>query len=1072
MAINPCDRSKIDNALHWWPKALPDSPLWRWIPLLLALQAQNPEGWRWKLSNQHDRQSRNLLFEVLGVAESTNTVDCDLLIVNSWKQDNGEIDASTPNQASEIVHLKKGSIILSLPKYLSALKATNQELFEVHLSTPTATNQELFSLRQDIAIYQQDKTEWLDNILENLPTLIERGIYFQRLADNNGMNLRNCIQHISEHYGNQARQQNQLLKQQQQLLQKQQQLLQKKQQLLLSYSTRVSEMKGSRSWQLSKPLRQLADQLRKQKPAGDLPTVPPLYIEDLPTIPPLYIADNLPEARSPVDAVMETSEQSKPAALLKQQGQRRHREDQKTVVVVLHEASFTGAPILAWNVINDLKDDHNIIIISLRRGSLEQELLSICTWLISPTEHHQGFDYDLASPILRELIANTTVHWALTNSIETWRWPKIMHQLGIPTVMLIHEYATYSTEQNAFRDACLWSTRVVFSSPATHADMTRVHPELANTPVELIPQGRCKIPGQKEEKQTASAPKPFQLSSIPELNQRLDGEWLDQCLLVIGSGTLAPRKGVDIFISVCNRLLQQSSQPVLCLWLAGPDRTSDYKPTRMWSDDQIRRSGIEDRVLIIHAHDNYDNLIQRADLFMLTSRLDPLPNVSLDSLHSGVPTLTFSQASGTASWLERDPWLRERCVAPYLDTETMAAQAHQLLENSEERQEVSDRVKTLAKETFSMHSYKRKIRSLGELCITSAQHQRAVIEEIIQAKVFDPDLAIAPGSAPTTNLPFAVANYLQSWERQIQMRKPCAGFHPGLFADHTQNTNGDPFYAWLQSNRPPGPWQQTVLSPMSNSNKQPKSDEQIGIHIHVHHLDLLEEIIERFAHNQSTPRLWITITDPSLQSPIEEMISNRSLSLVDIRCYPNRGRNFGPLLQGLGHELDQQCTIYAHLHTKRSQHLDAATTARWREFLLDHLLGRDGCPMMDTILEAFKRDPNLGLVYADDPHCIDWTSNQASARLLMNQLNLSKEEQDSVMPPGISTVDFPIGSMFWIRSGSLSKVWSNPWPIDAIPQEPLPSDGTVLHALERLLPGLCRNTGFQTAVTHVHGSRR
>ena len=89
MAINPCDRSKIDNALHWWPKALPDSPLWRWIPLLLALQAQNPEGWRWKLSNQHDRQSRNLLFEVLGVAESTNTVDCDLLIVNSWKQDNG-----------------------------------------------------------------------------------------------------------------------------------------------------------------------------------------------------------------------------------------------------------------------------------------------------------------------------------------------------------------------------------------------------------------------------------------------------------------------------------------------------------------------------------------------------------------------------------------------------------------------------------------------------------------------------------------------------------------------------------------------------------------------------------------------------------------------------------------------------------------------------------------------------------------------------------------------------------------------------------------------------------------------
>ena len=854
------------------------------------------------------------------------------------------------------------------------------------------------------------------------------------------MHLRSRIQHITSLYADQARQQHQLL---------------------LNYSERVNEMKGSSSWRLTTPLRQLADQLRNQKPAGDLPAIPPLYI-----------ADNLPTARSPVDAAMETSEQSKSATVLEQQGQQLHHEDRKTVVVVIHEASFTGAPILAWNLINDLKNDHNIVIISLRRGSLEKDLLSVCTWLISPTEHNQAFDYDLAMPILRELIASQPVHWGLTNSIETWRWPKMMHQLGIPTVMLIHEYATYCTEKNAFRDACQWSTRVVFSSPATHADMTRVYPELVNTPVELIPQGRCQIPGQKEQKQTASDTKPFQLSSIPELAQRHDCEWLDQCLLVIGSGTLAPRKGIDIFISVCNRLLQQSSQPVLCLWLAGPDRTSDYKTTKMWSDDQIRRSGIEDQVLIIHAHDNYDNLIERADLFLLTSRLDPLPNVSLDSLHNGVPTLTFSQASGTASWLERDPWLSKRCVAPYLDTETMAALAHQLLKNNDERKNVSDRVKNMANATFSMHRYKLKIRSLGELCITSSQQQRAATEEIIQSKIFDPDVATSPTNVPTTNINLTISDYLQSWERQVQMRKPFAGFHPGLFADHSTNTTGDPFHAWLRNNRPQGPWQQAVLTPTSNSHPRPISDCQIGIHIHVHHLDLLEEIVERLAHNQNTPKLWISITDPSLQEPIENMINKRSLSIVDIRCYPNRGRNFGPLLQGLGHELDQHCDLYAHLHTKRSQHLDATTTARWREFLLDHLLGRDGCPVMDTIIAAFNADPNLGMVYADDPNCIGWTSNQTSARLLLNQLGLSNEEQDSVMPPGISTVDFPIGSMFWLRSGCLSKVWGSPWPTDAIPQEPLPSDGTVLHALERLLPALCRHNGFETAVTHVQGSRR
>jgi lipopolysaccharide biosynthesis protein len=43
---------------------------------------------------------------------------------------------------------------------------------------------------------------------------------------------------------------------------------------------------------------------------------------------------------------------------------------------------------------------------------------------------------------------------------------------------------------------------------------------------------------------------------------------------------------------------------------------------------------------------------------------------------------------------------------------------------------------------------------------------------------------------------------------------------------------------------------------------------------------------------------------------------------------------------------------------------------------------------------------------------------------------------------------------------------------DDYPEEPLPSDGTVLHALERLLPFVARHGGFRFATTNVPGVTR
>src|SRR5260370_37210574 len=46
------------------------------------------------------------------------------------------------------------------------------------------------------------------------------------------------------------------------------------------------------------------------------------------------------------------------------------KEDRETVLVIAHEASRTGAPILAWNLVKRLKIHYNVVVLLKRGGEL------------------------------------------------------------------------------------------------------------------------------------------------------------------------------------------------------------------------------------------------------------------------------------------------------------------------------------------------------------------------------------------------------------------------------------------------------------------------------------------------------------------------------------------------------------------------------------------------------------------------------------------------------------------------------------------------------------------------------
>jgi lipopolysaccharide biosynthesis protein len=68
--------------------------------------------------------------------------------------------------------------------------------------------------------------------------------------------------------------------------------------------------------------------------------------------------------------------------------------------------------------------------------------------------------------------------------------------------------------------------------------------------------------------------------------------------------------------------------------------------------------------------------------------------------------------------------------------------------------------------------------------------------------------------------------------------------------------------------------------------------------------------------------------------------------------------------------------------------------------------------------------------------------------------------------------DFPAGSFFWCRPRAMQPLLSLGLDWTDYPEEPLSHDGTILHAIERMLTFSCEEAGFEYRTVHVADTSR
>lgn len=379
---------------------------------------------------------------------------------------------------------------------------------------------------------------------------------------------------------------------------------------------------------------------------------------------------------------------------------------------------------------------------------------------------------------------------------------------------------------------------------------------------------------------------------------------------------------------------QAPELPVQFAWIgSGYDPDHDFSVS-VWLKDQIERSGLIGQLTMIEASPDYCALIERSNLFVVSSRLDPLPNVAIDAMLEGTPVLCFAQACGIASLLERQPELHAACVSPYLDCGAMASKTLALLRSPQRLRQLGGITRTQASRWFDMPAYIEALLQLAELSRRELHQETSDLQHLREQWLVDLRFCF-----PGQRLSELVLHqrYLLSWRNNIRPRKPFPGFHPGINRELQlpAGSRREPLAHWHAQGQPTGPWLALLIQPNSAGSPLPESG-QVALHIHVHYPELLAPILQALAHNRVKPDLFVSFSDPVLATIIREALKAYTLQ-ASLHPVPNRGRAIGPMLSELGEHLDGNYAFHGHLHTKKSVLIDAESAKRWRTFLLVNL---------------------------------------------------------------------------------------------------------------------------------------
>ena len=240
---------------------------------------------------------------------------------------------------------------------------------------------------------------------------------------------------------------------------------------------------------------------------------------------------------------------------------------------------------------------------------------------------------------------------------------------------------------------------------------------------------------------------------------------------------------------------------------------------------------------------------------------------------------------------------------------------------------------------------------------------------------------------------------------------------------------------------------------------------RVALFAHITYEDQIEflgkyiESVAEFAH------VYITTLTEQTKEKLLDRFGRLACKKLEVFVLPKnrRGRDVGALWVALRPYMESYDYI-CFVHNKKSSQDRPLTIGRgFAERCLENTLGSK--EYVTNIINTFENNPRLGMLFP--PPVMHgpyrallsnlWGDNYKNTIALAERLNIDVPIEIVLDPI------FPTGGMFWFKVKALRKLIEYDWKYENFQEEPLPTDGTLGHAFERIYSFASQSEGFYSA---------
>ena len=718
-------------------------------------------------------------------------------------------------------------------------------------------------------------------------------------------------------------------------------------------------------------------------------------------------------------------------------GNRLFDSSKETILLVSHESSATGAPLLGLNIGKWLSDEYNLIHYIMKKSNIHNAFFDDSFLVIENINVQNSLT---VKKLFQEMLQRYNLKCVVCNSVVTYPILEIASDLKIPTVSLIHEFSEYTKPKNRMLRTIVAADKVVLPAKIIqNSIMEQIHSisGLRKIPLNLLIQPQGKLPYLPEAYGEADTQE--------QILNKLDIDDKSEYKIIVASGFAQIRKGLDLFIYTARYIKQYYKGKCKIVWVGdgyNPEHDFSYS---LWLSREIKHLGLENDFVFLEHQKSLDSIFELADMFCLSSRMDPFPNVVIDALEANLPIACFRDASGSVEFLEEN---RADClIADYLDTHQLGKMIAEYMTKSGTKSSVN---RSLAHNKLNFDKYAEFIVQMIKEAQKENFENKRIFESLKDSEYFDNDY-VQLFDSKEKSLFYHIL--IQRKGLYSMNPNPNSGFsNLKWILEHNDSGNVALFEA---SKKGIFSTHKCKIVPLDSVNK---ISFKFAVHLHLYYTDLADEFCVYFKNLPSGYDLYITVVNQEDVEEVYRKFKDCAAQNIEVIVVENIGRDVAPMIFDLKDKILAKYEVVGHFHSKKSISTNNDMGNRWRTYLLDNLIGDKN--IAKSVLSLFN-DKSVGLVFAEDRHYMDIGDNKKYLDELCSMMNINKVNETPL---------FPLGNMYWARVDAVKQMFL----LDKnkiIQPEPLPYDGSYMHAIERITPNLVENNNFKFITVYNRGAK-